>query len=334
MLEEQYILAISPFVKNFKKTGTSTYHFSCLECDDYKWSPTTPRANVFMYKGRWVYHCYRCGANHSFPNFLKEHFPEQYESFVFDNFGSRRKKKSEDLNALLKDLPEEKPTFKTSGVLNPLLKLKKDMTHPAVEYLKNRGLGDYIDMFYYTDNFKKYVNEHAIPEKFENDSYPDPRIVLPFFDKYKKLIGMQGRTIDKNNKVRYITVKLASEDTPLIFGMDNIDETKPVYVLEGPLDSLFIPNAVAWAGGSLHTVKGVPNPVLVWDNEPRAKQIIKQMEKAIKMGHKIMIWDKKNHYKDVNEMIMAGLKIDGAYFDKRTYQGLEAQLEIRWWRKA
>lgn len=203
----------------------------------------------------------------------------------------------------------------------------------AVNYLKNRGLHDHINKMYYTDNFKKYINDHVIPNKFEKDNYPDPRVVIPFFDKYKNLIGLQGRALDPKSKIRYITVKLIPEEEPLIFGMDRVDETKPVYVLEGPFDSLFIKNAVGWAGGGLQTVHGITNKVLVWDNEPRAENIINQMQKAINAGDKLMIWDKKNSYKDVNDMVVAGLKIDADYFDRRTFQGLEAQLEFDAWRK-
>ena len=34
------------------------------------------------------------------------------------------------------------------------------------------------------------------------------------------------------------------EDSPKIYGLDTVDESKPIIAVEGPLDSLFINNAV------------------------------------------------------------------------------------------
>ena len=41
-----------------------------------------------------------------------------------------------------------------------------------------------------------------------------------------------------NTKLRYITIKI-DEDAPKIFGLDTLDMTKPFYVVEGPIDSMF-----------------------------------------------------------------------------------------------
>ena len=35
-----------------------------------------------------------------------------------------------------------------------------------------------------------------------------------------------------------------------IFGLNRIDKSKPIYVVEGPIDSLFLDNCVAVAGSS------------------------------------------------------------------------------------
>jgi hypothetical protein len=332
MLEEHYILSLSPFVRNFKKSG-KIHQFSCVECEDYKWQPTNPRANIYYDSsaGGWFYHCYRCGAHYPFSYFLKKHFPNLYEDWVFESFGKRVRKKTDDVDPDM--FKTSKPKFRTDRSLKHLLHLNADMDHPAVDYLKGRGLDEFINLFYYTDNYKKFVNDHLIPEKFASVDKPDERVVLPFFNRNKEFLGVQGRALDKNARVRYITAKVAPDEVPMIFGMDRVDLMKPIYVLEGPIDSLFIENAVAWAGGSLQSVTGVPNAVLVWDNEPYADQMHKQIRKAINNGSKVVIWEKKNKFKDINDMIQGGMNITADYLASRTFEGLEAELEFDMWRK-
>ena len=53
---------------------------------------------------------------------------------------------------------------------------------------------------------------------------------------------------------------------------DDVDSSKRVYVTEGPFDSMFVFNSVAMAGSDAN----VPfdNAVMIYDNEPRSKEII------------------------------------------------------------
>ena len=59
---------------------------------------------------------------------------------------------------------------------------------------------------------------------------------------------------------------------PKLFGLDTINFDKTTFVFEGPIDSMFIPNSVATAGGdSVSALSGFDkkNMVIVYDNEPR-----------------------------------------------------------------
>ena len=330
MIEEDYIILLSSQVRNFKKTATNKYRFSCPACGDSKRFRSLARGNLFIYKGEWYYNCYNCPAAHKFPTFLKLYFPDLYDDYIYDQFGYSKKKKVEPLK-----LETKKPVFKTSVLSgDDIFSLDYDSDDGAVTYLKSRLMTkEMIEELYYAPNFKKYVNNTLIPDKFEHIDDPDPRIVIPFFSLDNKVIGLQGRSLDKDNPVRYITIKLLPDDEPLLYGLDKIDQSRDVFVLEGPIDAMFIDNAVAWAGGSLHKVNGVLFPILVWDNEPYNKDINKQIQKAINMGFKIVVWPKRNKWKDVNKMIIEGMNIDAAYLFANTYQGLEAQLEFDQWRK-
>ena len=65
-----------------------------------------------------------------------------------------------------------------------------------------------------------------------------------------------------------------------------MDRTKTIYVTEGPIDSLFLPNSIAVAGSDF---KKIPedikdNAILVYDNEPRNTEIVKKIEQVIDLG--------------------------------------------------
>lgn len=327
MLEEVYIIQMAGQLRNFKKTNVQRYAFSCPICGDSKKETSKARGNLFMYKGEWVYHCFNCDASHKFTTFLKIAFPEFYDDYIYDNFGYSKRKKVKPL-----DIKTEKPVFKKNDNMLEHLKHVEE-NDKAWEYCRDRQIpASKILGLYYTDNFKRFVNDYAIPQKFANDEKPDERLVIPFYSANKTLIGLQARAL-YDTRVKYITIKLIPEADELLYGMDMVDPSKDVYVLEGPIDAMFIDNAVAFAGSSLHTVKGVDNPVLVWDNEPRNKEIKKIQRKAIRAGFRVVIWPKLNAYKDVNDMILNGMKIDAEYLSRNTYQGLDAEVVFEQWSK-
>jgi hypothetical protein len=133
---------------------------------------------------------------------------------------------------------------------------------------------------------------------------------------------------------------MLDDSKPKVFGMDTIDESKDIYLLEGPIDSMFLPNAMAAAGGDLaaqveQTGLLKEKIVVVFDNEPRHSDTIKRMQKAIDAGYRVVIWPSDIEHKDVNDMILAGYTpeyIKGV-LDECNYSGPTAKLHFAIWRK-
>ena len=131
-----------------------------------------------------------------------------------------------------------------------------------------------------------------------------------------------------------MTIKV-DEDSSKIYGADTVDESKDfVLMLEGPLDSLFLPNGMAITGGSLN-LESVPYPdkrIWVMDNEPRHVDTIKRMNRLIEAGETVCFWDESPwQSKDINDMV----KEDGAdpsdileYILANSHKGLFAQLRM------
>lgn len=163
----------------------------------------------------------------------------------------------------------------------------------------------------------------------ENDS----RIVIPFFDENKNLIYLQGRSLG-NNSLRYITIKI--NDGQKVYGLDRIDPSKTVYVTEGPIDSLFLDNAVAMVGDiDLNYFNKYDDVVFIYDNEPRNLDIVNKMSKIISSKFGLVIWPNKLKEKDINDMILTGydnLELQDIISKNTTY-GLETKLKLATWRR-
>jgi hypothetical protein len=75
--------------------------------------------------------------------------------------------------------------------------------------------------------------------------------------------------------------------------------------------------------------------VLVWDNERRNNDIIKQMSAAITQGYSIVIWPEWIVEKDLNAMVLAGRRpLDlQSLIHTHTYSGLKARAQLSRWKK-
>ena len=159
--------------------------------------------------------------------------------------------------------------------------------------------------------------------------------MLPFIDKKNNVFGFQGRAFKKES-IRYITIML-DEDMPKIFGLQDVNFDRTYYVVEGPIDSLFLNNCVAMAGadGNASGLESVENAIFVFDNEPRNKEIVARMEKALDKGYKVCIWPSNILDKDINDMILSGIKgVDiQMIIDQNSYSGLRGKLQLSEWRK-
>jgi hypothetical protein len=127
-----------------------------------------------------------------------------------------------------------------------------------------------------------------------------------------------------------------NEEAPKIFGLDTIDRTKTVYIVEGPIDSLFLNNACAMAGSGISNESlgklGTDDIVFVFDNEPRNKEIVGLIEKRIDNGYKVVIFPDYIEEKDINDMVLAGIEIQ-SIISNNVFNGLGAKTRLSEWRK-
>ena len=230
------------------------------------------------------------------------------------------------------DLDAPKPVFikdKFKIDLENIASLNK--SHPARIYLEqSRQISSKIlENMYYCKNFKEWTN--AQKQTFDDVTNDEPRIIIPL--RYNgTLIGFQGRSLLPKSKIKYITIML-EEDAPKIYGLDNINTSKTVYVTEGPFDSTFISNSIAMCGADGDVKKwGITDPVWIYDNEPRNKQIVERLSTTINSGDRVVIFPKNILEKDINDMVLSGQNVQ-KMVESNIYQGLEAKLKLQDWKR-
>ena len=146
------------------------------------------------------------------------------------------------------------------------------------------------------------------------------------------MFAFQGRAFGKEIP-KYITIILDSKKDK-IYGLNNVDWNKKVYVVEGPIDSLFLDNCIATAQSDLRISKK-DNAVLIPDNEPRNKEIVKQIERFINDGYSVVLWPEYVKEKDINEMILSGKSKSEIQkiINENVYSGIKAKTQFVFWKK-
>ena len=325
-IDVKYVNIISPLLQQFKKKGDFLWNFRCPYCGDSQKSRTKARGFVYRKKNDLFYKCHNCGVGTTLGKLIEHLDSKSYKDYIMERYKSGVKTVNKE--------PEFKfnePVFRSKDVcstLNSLEELQDD--HPARKIIDRRNLpiSSYKDLFLCPE-FYKFTN-NLIPNKFPSLDGDHPRLLIPFRDEEGEVFAYQGRAFG-NEQPKYLTIKLQERDK--IFGLDKIDKREEVLVVEGPLDSLFLDNCIAVAGAD------VPNLdcdfTVVFDNEPRNKELLKQVEKAINRGHKICLWPEGMEYKDINDMILGGYTKEEIQdlIKHNTYQGTTATLWFTKWRK-
>ncbi len=318
-IDSKYIGIISPRLGKFKRVKSNLYNFRCPICGDSKKNKNKTRGYIYSVKTNTNFKCHNCGASMSFSNFLKHVDAPTHKQYSLEKF----KEGHTGRNFVVEepDFKFEAPKFKKS------LSIPKAFENPRSDgYLTARKLDP--SKFYYAKKFKKFVN--TIKPTFDDTRYDEERIIIPIYYE-KNLIGLQGRSIDPN-PVKYITV-MFDDNAPKIYGLDDVEKSEAVYVTEGPFDSTFIRNAIAMCGADADVDRwGIGNPVWIYDNEPRNREIVSRIERTINNGGRVVIFPSSIDEKDINDMVIAGHDVQ-KIVECNTYSGLEAKLKFNTWKK-
>jgi len=321
IIDSKYIGLVSSRLQKFKRVKPNLFNFRCPICGDSQKHKNKARGYFYQVKTNTNFKCHNCGASSSFNNFLKQIDSTLHKQYTMEKFkegfaGGRN---------FVVDEPKlefKKPVFRKK------LDLPKATEVPiAKEYLEKRKLDP--SKFYFAYKFKEWTNTQK--QTFDTIGRDESRIIIPMYDEDKILIGFQGRSLGPNS-VKYITVMI-NEDAPKIYGLDQIDNEKPIYIIEGPFDATLVQNAVAMCGSDLDIRSfGWSDYIYVYDNEPRNREIVNRIAKTIDRGDKVVIWPTSVEEKDINDMVLGGQNIMSV-LESNTYSGLQAKVKFNNWKK-
>ena len=327
-IDTKYLNIISPQLQQFKKKGDNLWNFRCPYCGDSQKSRTKARGFVFRKKNDLFFKCHNCGVGASLGNLVKTIDSKTYKDYIMERY----KKGVETHSSPQPEFHFNAPVFRKKGILEGLQSIK-DLPddHPARQIVEKRKLPvESFSDLYLCESFYKFTNT-IIKGKFPSLGGDHPRLIIPFRGEDGEVFTYQGRAFG-DEQPKYITIKIDA-DRDKIFGLDKVDKSKPILVVEGPLDSLFLDNCIAVAGADFSNMEG--DLTVIYDNEPRNKEINKQIEKTIDQGKSVCLWPDNIEYKDINDMIIAGYskKEIQDIITNNTFSGVAAKLRFADWRR-
>lgn len=332
--DTKYAGVIASRLERFKLKKPHPYlaNFRCPFCGDSQKNKFKARGFLLTNKDRLVFKCHNCQFSCGMAALLEKVDPSNYRLYCIETFGDRGRSNSESFF-----IPSTRSSVGNSHHDDLSKFIDKVSTlasaHPARKYLDARKLPEerYDDLFY-SKNMKEDL-KLMVPYKYLDRMFDDERVVIPFRDAQGKLTGFTGRALDPNAKSRYATVCM-HEDVDLIYGLDRVDWRKQVWVTEGQFDSMFVDNAIA-PGGTDFARALKPGMIIIFDNQPRNRQVVLTLEKFSKKGYAMVVWPKSWIYKDINESIIDGVTRSEVMeiLNKSTYRDLALTLAINEWKR-
>ena len=333
-LDTKYINMLSPKLDRFAwKKPNHLAVCRCPICGDSKKNENVCRFYFYERKGSFSVKCHNCDYGASLGWFLKQFDGNLHRQYTFETLketGTPRSRTDARADARPARTGED-------GILREIPRLcDLPDTHDAVVWARKRRLpSDGLCRLYYAEDYAAWAKgidpEMSIP--------PEPRVVIPIIRSDGRVAGAQGRLLSKTG-IRYITVKADRDGEKMWYGLDRVDPTRPVTVVEGPLDSLFVGNAVAMIG--LSNALSIPEELkdselrYALDNEPRNRQVVDAMDRIAESRHAVCVWsDRVAGYKDINEMILSGMSrsaVEGE-IARNSHRGIAAHVAIKKWHR-
>ena len=342
-LDKKYLNMISPQLERFTWKSDDIANHRCPICGDSQTHKSKARGYHFVRKGGMFYKCHNCGYGSPTYKLIEHLDPNLYQQYKLERYSQGENQYSNyqkpDLTAYTTDKKPAKKQNDRSALdrlMDRLDTLPKN--HHAVVYAYNRNLpSDKFDQLYYIDDVSLIKN--FSPREWKNITNTHSRIVLPGYNTEGQLIGGVARAIEPDdNDMKYLSFKVKS-DQRLIFGLDTMDTTEPIYVVEGPIDSLYLPNSIAMGDANLRQSEkvGVPknNAILIYDNQPRNREIVKLIRKAVLNDFYVCLLPDDFPGKDINEAIQNGCTKEQIkqIIDQNTFHGLQARAQFNQWKK-
>lgn len=329
-IDLKYAKIIGAQLDHFKQINDYLFNFRCPICGDSKHNKTKTRGYIYKVKDKLNVKCHNCGYSSHISSFLKEIDTNLYNQYRLDNISNLKPIVENPFEKFNRPVVSKDPNLYGLKRLDSL-----PVIHPAIKYIVSRKIPrKYWNILYYTDKFKEYINK--IEVKYPNTDYDHPRIIIPYLDINKECFAISARALG-NEEPKYFNMKI-KEDVESIYGLDRVNKNETIYCVEGPLDSLFLPNGIAVTGTSFNkdAIKELKkNLVIIPDREPRSTELVKIVNNLVEDNFTISLLPESFVYKDINEAIKNGMSIETIMevINTNTHSGIAAKLNFNSWKK-
>lgn len=315
LTDTQYLNRISGHLEGFVHVKGDLYNCRCIICGDSQTNKHKKRGYFHPVDDHLNYFCHKCGEEDSamkFSTFLEKYFPDMHAEYIRDLYfqkGGNRNKRAEPKKKVHKASQLKTVTFgkkeirgsEQDNILGTMMRVDQlSDDHICYRYVVDRAIPhDKHHLLYYAKSFRDQclsLCEDDPELKLPNDE----RLIIPFFDSRGELKAVQGRALDPNAEIRYMTVK-KNQHISKTYGDERVDTRRVNLVVEGPIDSLFLPNCRATADADLMTIPD-NNTIYIPDNQYRERTICRRIEKMIDAGVKVVLFPQHIKHKDINDL--------------------------------
>ena len=353
-IDRKFLGFVSSRLEQYKQKQTDLYNFRCPYCGDSQKNKLKARGYVYRKSNDYFFICHNCGKSTTFAKFLEHVDGTTYKQYILERYAAGetghqpyKKPDFEELkgNAHLRFKSIGTISRGDSAQIESLERTWRALAHYSINelpdehyartYIKNRKIPErFWDEILFVPSFRDFLDEE-FPDHGKDEVPNDDRVVLLYTNEKGEITNVAGRALS-DTKIRYVTVKITDEKK--LFGLHRLRKSERIYVLEGQFDSYFVQNSIASGDSNLGGVAAVLpdlDIVLVYDNEPRNKDIVAQIEKSIDKGYRVCLFPENTKGKDVNEMIQNGLTSDEikSIIDNNTFSGLTAKLKFTQWKR-
>lgn len=344
-IDDKYMRLLAPHLDQFKAKGGHAYNFRCPLCGDSEKNKFKARGYVFPKRDMLMMKCHNCGIALPFEALLKRVARHLYNDYALEQLKELPQKAAPEPPPAPVALKSVKWSPTLTIPLSALLEPSHAL-HEVYRFIVNRMIpATALSRLYATNKARTWLlplltaGARTLKETLEAEKKlngvtdGEPFLIQPLKLTDGTWYGAQIRTIAQKE---FYTFRWSH--APLkMFGLDVWKPNRLTYVVEGPLDALFVPNAISplgsdlWTGVRVMKELGMPTDkmVYVWDNEPRNPQVVQHIKHAVSLHEPVVIWT-RDLPKDINDMVRAGLDVNHV-LPTRTFQGVAAEVELSQW---
>jgi len=288
--------------------GDGYFQFRCPVCGDSKTNNSKKRGYILKNKHPFIYFCHNCFYKKPAIMWMKEFYPNNYKDYFREILQENDKKQKPKLIVIKNPTIRKKnPEREQTKFFVPILKGETPIFEVAIKLCEDRNIPK--------DIWSKWFV--AIDGMYKD------RLIIPFFDDKNKIFYYQGRSL-KGQMPKYLS---RSGKHVNLYNYYTVDRNKPVIITEGPIDSIFLPNAIALTGVKIDDplLKEFKHKRFLIDLDTKTYDTKKKTIELLTRGEYVFCWKKfMKAYKipmrdkwDVNDILLYLKK------DNFTYEELE-----------